>query len=401
MKRKEENPLNEALASVKYLIRHRGPVKIPFIDKQLDKVKLGKKVLYLDNQIPAQLQDTFDNLGYEQKDGQKPVLADKRKTPYGWHLIWNLPPGVSFKDVKNHKGYFQDAVNGWIELEWKHGKCHMNVQLGELPEYIEYQWAAGNYQHMLLPIPIGYSRTSPTVLDLPESPHFLIAGATGFGKTSMIMSIIHSLLGIAIVIVIDLKGIDFAYLEHHCLVAQSNEEAYQVLGALNAEYERRKPILRRHGVRKWSDCPEEIPYIVVVIDEMAELNDKCFELFDRLVRLARATGISIIAASQRTSTRVISGDTRANFVARMCFKVGTDADSRVVLGEDCSLAGQLPAVKGRAIYRYGIDTIEVQSMYLSPKKAEELLKLSEPQRGWEINVEPQRSKPEAPRLAPR
>lgn len=400
MKRKEETPLNEALASAAYLFRHRGPIKIPMFNKTFDQLRLGKKVVYLDNQIPALIQDTFSNLGYEQKDGQKPVLAAKRKTAFGWHLIWNLPPGVSFKDVKNHKNYFQDAVNGWVEVEWKHGKCHMNVQLGELPEFIEYQWAAGNYQHMLLPIPIGYSRTSPTVLDLPESPHFLIAGATGFGKTSMIMSIIHSLLGIAIVIVIDLKGIDFAYLENHCLVAQSNEEAYQVLGALNAEYERRKPILRKYKVRKWSDCPEPLPYIVVVVDELAELNDKCFELLDTLVRLARATGISIIAASQRTSTKVIPGDTRANFVARMCFKVGTDQDSRVVLGEDCSLAGQLPAVKGRAIYRYGIDTIEVQSMYLSPEKAEELLKLT-PGRRWEINAKTQRSEPETPRLLPR
>lgn len=327
----------------------------------------------------------------EQRDGTKPVLASKRKTDYGWHLVWNLPPGVSYNQIKNHKDFFQDACNAWIELEWLHGKCHMNIQLGELPSYINYHWEPADHSKLLLPVPIGYSRTNLITLDLPESPHFLIAGATGFGKTSMIMAIIHCLLHTAVVVVIDLKGIDFAYLENHCLVAQSNEEAYAVLTALNKEYERRKPILRKYKVRKWNDCPEPLPYIVVVIDELAELNKECFALFDRLVRLARATGISIIAASQRTSTQVISGDTRSNFVARMCFKVGTDADSRVVLGEDCSLAGQLPAVKGRAIYRYGINTIETQSMYLSPERAEELLILTKPQRRW--NIEPVREPP--------
>lgn len=397
MTRKEENVLSEALASVQYLFRHRGPVNI--MGKQIDKVRLGKKIIYLDNQIPALIQDTFDNRGYEQKDGNKPVIAAKRRTSYGWHLIINLPPGVSFKQVKADKDYFQDATNSWIELEWKHGKAHMNIQLGELPELVSYEWNPAAYSKMLLPIPIGYSRTALTVLDLPESPHFLIAGATGFGKTSMIMSIIQSLIHVAIIVVIDLKGIDFGYLENHCLLAQSNEEAFTVLTALNNEFERRKQILRANHVRKWAECPNPPPYIVVIIDELAELNKPCFDLFDRLVRLARATGISIVAASQRTSTQVISGDTRANFVARMCFKVGTDADSRVVLGEDCSLAGQLPAIKGRAIYRYGIDTIEVQSMYLAPEKAESLISITTPQRGW--NIEPVVQQPEVKRLKAR
>lgn len=387
MARKKEPGIEEILASIKYSWRHRQGFSIK-----------GKR--YLDNHIPGLILDVFDNLDYEQKDGTKPVIAAKRRTQHGWHLVINLPPGVSFKQVKNQKDFFQDACNGWIELEWLHGKCHMNIQLGELPNFIEYQWEPAEHSKLLLPIPIGYARTSLITLDLPESPHFLIAGATGFGKTSMIMAIIHCLLHTAVVVVIDLKGIDFAYLENHCLVAQSNEEAFAVLTALNKEYERRKPILRKYKVRKWSDCPEPLPYIVVVIDELAELDKECFFLMDRLVRLARATGISIIAASQRTSTQVISGDTRSNFVARMCFKVGTDADSRVVLGEDCGLAGQLPAIKGRAIYRYGIDTIEVQSMYLSPEKAEELLVLTKPQRRWNIDVTKNRE-PERKRLKAR
>jgi len=380
MRKKKETGIEDVLAALKYTWRHRQGFNFK-----------GKR--YLDNHIPGLVLDVFDNLAYEQKDGQKPVIAAKRRTVHGWHLVINLPPGVSFKQIRTHKDFFQDAVNGWVELEWKHGKCHMNIQLGELPEYIEYRWQPPI--NMVLPIPIGFSRTDLITLDLPDSPHLLIAGATGFGKTSLLMSIIHSLLDKALVIVIDLKGIDFAYLEGYCLVAQSADEALAVLRALNQEYERRKPILRKYKARRWQDCPEDLPYIVVVVDELAEMDKPCFEIFDRLVRLARATGISMIGASQRTSTQIIPGDTRSNFVARLCFKVGSDADSRVVLGEDCNLAGQLPAVKGRAIYRYGINTMEVQSMYLSPNKAEELLALTKPQRRW--NIEPVRE-PQAKRL---
>jgi S-DNA-T family DNA segregation ATPase FtsK/SpoIIIE len=391
MSRKEDNAFAEAVTAMSYLLRHRGPIRIPALPgikpRTIDTIKLGTKTIYLNNTIPALIEDTFANLGYEQKDGTKPVIAAKRKTEYGWHLVINLPPGVSFKQLKNDKDYFQDATNAWIELEWKAGKCHMNIQVGELPTYIEYQWDPELYANMKLPIPIGYSRTQPIVLDLPESPHLLIGGSTGYGKTSLIMAIIQAVIGKTYVVIIDLKGIDFGYLENHCLLAQSNEEATLVLAALNNEFEKRKLILRRYKVRKWSDCPEPIPYIVVIIDEIAELSKDNIILMDRLVRLARATGISIIAASQRTSTQVIPGDTRSNFVARICFKVASAADCRVIMGEDCGLAGEMMPIKGRAIYRFGIDLLEVQSMFLNPDKAEELILLS-PKRRWNIEPEP-------------
>ncbi len=314
-------------------------------------------------------------------------------------MVIQLPPGISFRKVKEDINCFQDAVNAWINLEWKHGKCHMNIQVGELPDFIKYQWDYQLYSKMKLPIPIGYSRTKLIVLDLPESPHFLIGGSTGYGKTSLIMSIIQAVINRAYVIIIDLKGIDFPYLQEHCLLAQTNEEANLVLLALNAEFEKRKLILRKYRTRKWSDCPEEMPYIVTIIDELAELNKENMELLDRLVRLARATGISIIAASQRTSTSVIPGDTRSNFVARICYKVPSPADCRVIMGEDCGLAGEMAPIKGRAIYRFGIDLLEVQSMYLSPEQAEELVLLS-PERKWDIEQR-QTVKPQTKRLAPR
>lgn len=404
MSKKDENLVAEAMASMGHLLRHRNGIVIPDLPgikgRKIDQIKLGKKVIYLNNEIPALIQDTFFNLGYERKDGTKPLIASKRKTEYGWHLVINLPAGVSFNKVNNDLDFFQDATNSWIELEWLKGKCHMNIQTGELPTLVEYDFNPDDYKDMILPIPIGYSRTKLVTLDLPSSPHMLIAGATGGGKTSEINAIIHSVIDRAIVVIIDLKAVDFTYLEDHLLVAVEEDQAHAVLLALNTEFDRRKNLLRQYKVKKWHQLPEELPYIVVVIDEILELHKESFPLLDRLVRLARMTGISIIAASQRTSVQVIPGDMRANFLARMCFQVGSEGDSRVVLGEDCGLAGRLPSVKGRAIYRFGLDTLEVQTMYLSDEEAEKRM-LYFPKRKEMIAVDTKARESQTKRLKPR
>lgn len=333
-----------------------------------------------------------------------PVLMLLYSVDYGWHLIWQLPPGVSFNDIKAHKQYFQDACNSWIELEWKHGKCHMNVQAGELPEMVPYHWEPGHYESMSLPIPVGYSRVNLYVFDLVDSPHFLIGGSTGYGKTSLERVIIHSLIDRAVIVIIDFKQVDLEYLRDRIILAVTDEEALAILEALNREYERRIQLLRRYKVTKIQEYPhpEEMPFIVVIVDELAELDDRCKERIDRLARLARATGISLIVASQRTSTKVVSGDTRFNFVARICYKVPSPADFRVILGEDCGLAGDLPSTKGRCIFRFGLETVELQSMHLPIHEAMKLLLPD--QRRWDAHVKPDRpdrDKLEVKRLAPR
>lgn len=364
-RRKEDNILAEAGASVKYLWRHRAGLY------GLNHIKIFGRTLHIDNRIPALIEDTFANLGYEQKDGSKPVIAAKRRTKNGWHLVIHLPPGVSFGQVKRDREFFADATNSWVELEWKHGKCHMNIQAGELPENIHYEWTAP--EKMYLPVPIGFSRSGLITLDLTEAPHMLIGGSTGGGKTNFLRCLVHSVIDRAIVVIIDPQIVDFYYLHNHAILATNEHEIAQVLTLLNQEHDRRIGILLRNQAVKVQECEGELPFIVVVVDELAEIkSQELMAMLDRLVRLSRKTGISIVAASQRTSVQVIPGDTRMNFLARVCFKVATEADSRVILGEDCGLAGQLPAIKGRAIYRFGLELHEVQTMNLPRAIAGEL-----------------------------
>ena len=99
MKRSEtDNVMKEVQLSFGSLWRHRSAINI--LGKEIDRIKIGKKTYYLDNHIPGIILDTFDNLNYEQKDGTKPVIAAKRKTPHGWHLVINLPRALASKILR-------------------------------------------------------------------------------------------------------------------------------------------------------------------------------------------------------------------------------------------------------------------------------------------------------------
>ena len=393
MARKKENVLTELQGSIGYILRHRSGIKI--LDKQIDRLKFGNKTLYLDNHVPALIQDTFDNLGYEQRDGTKPVLAEKRKTDHGWHLIWNLPPGVSFAQVKKDKDFFQDSINGSIELLWRHGKAHMNVYIGSFPEgEIPFEWNPEPYllEKMNLPIPIGYHQRGIEVVDLAVIPHLLAGGATNWGKSNFLHTLIAALLKLqVIIVVIDHKRLDFGYLDGLCLLSKREHETLAIMEALNREMERRLDILEAAGAVKIQEYQGDMPYIVVIIDELAECNSKeVMELIDRLARLARGVGIHLVAATQRPSTKVINGDTRSNFTGRMCFQMSDETSSRVILGENCSAAAWLPAIQGRAIWKFGISEREVQTMYLPHTRAKELAKEMKGRSvgGWEVHVKP-------------
>ncbi|MHB1042374.1 MAG: FtsK/SpoIIIE domain-containing protein [Eubacteriales bacterium] len=347
---KEENVLAEAIQSMRYLWRHRKG-----------------------QEIPAAVLDVFDNLGFVTKDQRRPVMLAKKRTAYGWHLIFRLPPGISYQSIRNRREYFQDACNAWIVFEWD-GRLHMDIQAGRLPDSVLYEWDYREYRSMALPVPIGVTQRGVEVLDLVEAPHLLVAGVTKYGKSNFLNVLINSLLPLARIAIVDLKRLEFSYLEGHCLLAETQRDALALMRRLNAEMERRIDILKKARVVKVQHYKGDMPYIVLVVDELAEIQEEeTFHLLDRLVRLARAVGISVVAATQRPSVSVIKGDTRFNFPARLCYLAADEGSSRMILGEQCSLAAYLPAIPGRAIYKFGVTEKEVQTMYLPKEQAEKML----------------------------
>ena len=278
-------------------------------------------------------------------------------------------------------------------MTWN-GALQMSIHTGRLPQKLSYHWEPEEYKKLSLPVPIGVSHSGPNVFDLTESPHLLIAGVPGFGKSNFLHVLIHSLLPVAQVAIVDLKRLEFAYLQGHAALARTEEEALALVQALNREMERRIGILEAAGVVKIQDYKgSDMPYIVAVIDELAEIRDEnIMALIDRITRVARAVGISVVAATQRPSTKVLPGDTRAMFQARICFQVADELNSRMVLGESCPLAAALPGIKGRAIWKFGIEEKEVQTMFLPLKQAKALLNKN-PVRTWDYEYTVKRLPP--------
>jgi len=188
----------------------------------------------------------------------------------------------------------------------------------------------------------------PVVADLGDMPHLLIAGTTGAGKTVCVNTLILSMLyrcspNDLKFLMVDPKMVELAPfngLPHLlCPVVTDAKKAAVALGWVVSEMEDRYQLLAKASARNIdaynAKQEDKIPYIVVIIDEMADLmmvaRDQIESAITRLAQLSRAVGIHLIMATQRPSVDVITGVIKANFPARISFKVASKVDSRTVL----------------------------------------------------------------------
>jgi S-DNA-T family DNA segregation ATPase FtsK/SpoIIIE len=189
----------------------------------------------------------------------------------------------------------------------------------------------------------------PSVTDLAQIPHLLIAGATGSGKSVGLNSMICSILLNAApdevkFIMIDPKMLELSVYDGipH-LIAPVVTHPKQAAAALHwavEEMERRYRLLAEHGVRgidgyNQRQADRRLPYVVVVIDELADLmlvaRREVEDALTRLAQMARAAGIHLLVATQRPSVDVLTGIIKANFPARISFQVSSRTDSRTIL----------------------------------------------------------------------
>jgi len=268
---------------------------------------------------------------------------------------------------------------------------------------------------MALPIALGKTISNEVfVADLAKMPHLLVAGATGQGKSVGINAILMSLLykkhlSQVKLVLIDPKKVElfpYGHLDQHYLAFLPDQdepiitETSKVINTLNSlcvEMDNRYDLLKKARVRnlneyneKFTDrklSPKEghkfLPYIVLVIDEFADLimtAGKEVELpIARLAQLARAIGIHLIIATQRPSVNIITGIIKANFPARLAFKVTSKIDSRTIL--DGGGADQLIGA-GDMLLSIGSTNIRLQCAFVDTPEVENVIKHIADQQGF-------------------
>jgi S-DNA-T family DNA segregation ATPase FtsK/SpoIIIE len=233
------------------------------------------------------------------------------------------------------------------------GKARVGVEVPNTQSsfvYLKEVLASRAFQGSKVPLTLALGKDisgQPIVADLDEMPHLLIAGTTGSGKTVCVNSLILALLfknsphDLKFVMV-DPKMVElmpFNGLPHLlCPVITEAKKTSHALNWVVNEMEERYRLLAKAGARNieaYNEKQEKIPYIIIIIDEFADLMsvapDQIENAVTRLAQLSRAVGIHLILATQRPSVDVITGVIKANLPARVSFKVASKVDSRTVL----------------------------------------------------------------------
>jgi S-DNA-T family DNA segregation ATPase FtsK/SpoIIIE len=266
-----------------------------------------------------------------------------------------------------------------------------------------------------LPFVLGKTISNETfIADLAKMPHLLMAGATGQGKSVGLNTIITSLLykkhpSQVKFVLIDPKKVELTLynkIERHFLaklpdaeeaIITDTKKVIRTLNSLNIEMDSRYDLLRDAQVRNIKEYNEKffsrklnpndghqfLPYIVIVIDEFADLIMTAGREIEtplaRLAQLARATGIHLIIATQRPSVNIITGTIKANFPARIAFRVISKIDSRTIL--DSSGADQLIG-RGDMLMSTGSDLIRIQCAFVDTPEIDKLTEFIGSQRGY-------------------
>ncbi len=259
-----------------------------------------------------------------------------------------------------------------------------------------------------LPMALGKTITNEVfMVDLTKMPHLLVAGATGQGKSVGLNAIITSLLykkhpAELKFVMVDPKKVEFSVynpiVNHFLAQVEGNEgmeepiitdvnKVIQTLKSLCVEMDTRYDLLKKARARNVKEYNQKfkdrqlnpnnghkfMPYIVVIIDEFGDLimtAGKEIELpIARIAQLARAVGIHMIIATQRPTTNIITGTIKANFPARLAFKVASSIDSKTIL--DRTGANQLIG-KGDMLFLSGNDPVRVQCAFVDTPEVEDI-----------------------------
>lgn len=277
--------------------------------------------------------------------------------------------------------------------------------------------ASSKFQQAKMDLPIAFGKTIENetfVADLAKMPHLLMAGATGQGKSVGLNAIIASLLykkhpTELKFVMVDPKKVEltlYSKIERHYLaklpdsedaIITDNTKVIHTLNSLCIEMDDRYELLKNAYVRNLKEYNEKfknrklnpehghrfLPYIVLIVDEFADLimtaGKEVETPIARLAQLARAVGIHLIIATQRPSVNVITGIIKANFPARVAFRVTSKIDSRTIL--DSAGADQLIG-KGDMLFTTGNELVRLQCAFVDTPEVDDITEYIGSQAGF-------------------
>lgn len=331
-------------------------------------------------------------------------------------------PGVRISKIKNLEDdiALSLAALGIRIIAPMPGKGTIGIEVpNQNPEMVSMRSiiATEKFQNTTMDLPIALGKTISNevfIADLAKMPHMLVAGATGQGKSVGINTILVSLLykkhpSQLKFVLVDPKKVElsvFKKIERHFLAKLPGEEeaiitdTKKVINTLNSlciEMDQRYDLLKDAGVRNLKEYNEKfikrklnpnnghkfLPFIVLVIDEFADLMMTAGKEVEtpiaRLAQLARAIGIHLVLATQRPSVNIITGTIKANFPARLAFRVTSKIDSRTIL--DSGGADQLIG-KGDMLLSTGSDLIRLQCAFVDTPEVDRVTEFIGSQRGY-------------------
>jgi len=334
----------------------------------------------------------------------------------------NPAPGVRISKIKNLEDdiALSLAALGIRIIAPIPGKGTIGIEVpNSQPEVVSMRSliASEKFQNAEMELPVVLGKTISNEIfcvDLAKMPHLLMAGSTGQGKSVGLNAILVSLLykkhpsQIKFVLV-DPKKVEltlFNKIERHFLaklpdsddpIITDTSKVVRTLNSLCIEMDQRYDLLKTAGCRNIKEYNERfikrrlnpenghryLPYIVLVVDEFADLIMTAGREVEmpiaRLAQLARAIGIHLIIATQRPSVNIITGTIKANFPARIAFRVTSKIDSRTIL--DAGGADQLIG-RGDLLYSTGNDLIRVQCGFVDTPEVEEITEFIGNQQGY-------------------
>jgi len=317
--------------------------------------------------IHKQLNELFVAHKLTSLDDKPPILIEKKKTSYGYRLVYNMPLGKVLKDFLKAKQGFEEILDVGLDIYMNYGKLVFEVYAHRLPNKINYVLTDETkkiLQEMDLPILLGVGRKGVFYLDLANSgsPHILLAGETGWGKSSTIRTILLTLIEVwanVKIIFIDLKMkesqlfMDFPQVQ----VLQEERDALRELLKLEKEMKRRQKLMLPHrclNLAEYNEVlrakgEEELPYILVVYDEFGiTVDDEITDKVRRIGQIGRSDGIHLLLATQRPDRNIVDGALKGNLGLRISHRTVDDTNSQIILDAN---GAELIRNKGRAIVK--------------------------------------------------